>query len=287
MAFNRQKAKQAGYSDSEIEAYLAKKTQGPEQEATLPAALMRLLGGGGIADVAGTGFEVGRQARKALGQDVEQNPYFTGEQAQGFKENPVKEVGSSLLSDLLGALAVGAGVGGVATFGTKAGVAQLANQAAQKGREIPFESLKQKATESVGKLGNISQDVELRDTLNNLLAKITPGQNTLGETAFSSPNALQTRRQLLERYGTSIFDWLRGGPNLEQKVAGSVRSALTGLLHEAAPGTRIPDKLYSLYSKGGAFGGDLPSLAIKYGIGIPLVRKLLGPVGSAITKTIE
>lgn len=286
MAFNRQKAKQAGYSDAEIDAYLAKNKE-PEQEAALPASIMRLLGGGGMADVAGTGFEVGRQARKALGQeDVEQNPYFTGEQAEGFKENPIKEIGSSFLSDLLGALGLAAGVGGVATFGTKAGVANLANMAAQRGKNIPWDTVRERATQAVSKFGNPATDVELRDTLNTILARINPN-TTLGANEISSPMALQTRRQLLQRYGTNILDFLRGGPNLEQKVAGSTRQALSGLLHEAAPGTKIPDKLYSLYSKGGPFGGDIPSLVVKYGFGIPLIRKLLGPIGEAMIKSVD
>ena len=284
MAFNREAAKKAGYSDQEIDAYLAQKKV-PEQSTSLPASLMRMLGGGGMADIAGIAFEPGRQVRKAIGGTVEQNPYFTQSQAEGWSKNPVKEVGRSALKDILSAAILGTGVGGVSTLGTKAGTAYLTQKAVSAGKEIPWEKVRSRAQETVGKLGEIGQDVELRDTLNNLLAKIVPSKN-LGQTAMSATEILNTRRQLLERYGTSILDWLKGGPSLEQKVAGAVRGGLSELLHEAAPGTRLPDYLYSLYSKGGKFGGDIPTLAVKYGLGIPLLQQLLGPIGKALGRNL-
>lgn len=265
---------------------------GPQDNPLI--SLLRGLGGSGIADIAGVAQEPGRLARKATnsygtGVPVEENPFISGAQKEGFQKNPVQEVGVSGLRDLLSSLLVGGatmGGAGVAPYLTKQGVAGLSTKAAEKGQEVPWQKVVERATQAVTKFGNPNTDMELRDTLKSLLLRIKP-TDYLGQESISSPELLNTRRQMLAREGTGILNFLKGNGDLESKVSGAVRGGLSDLLHEAAPATKLPDTLYKLYSKGGPLGGDIPTLAIKYGLGIPLLRKLLGPLGGAIGKSLQ
>lgn len=61
----------------------------------------------------------------------------------------------------------------------------------------------------------------------------------------------------------------------QQKAANVLRTTMSNYLHEIAPQTTKGDKLYSLYSKGGRFGGSPAGLAAKY-VGAPLALGMLG-----------
>lgn len=74
------------------------------------------------------------------------------------------------------------------------------------------------------------------------------------------------RKQISGRQGSGIFQALTSGENIQGKVDSLVRNTIAKNLHEIAPKTKIPDALYSFYSKGGPlFKGDIPTKALKIG----------------------
>jgi hypothetical protein len=90
------------------------------------------------------------------------------------------------------------------------------------------------------------------------------GQNPLQQTPT---DLLAFKRNLLASYGKNIIQVSSdSGLNaLEQKIAGVVRGTVADNLHRVAPGTIMPDKLYSLYAKKGP-----QILSVLKSLGIPI-----------------
>mgnify|MGYP001603975295 FL=1 len=104
---------------------------------------------------------------------------------------------------------------------------------------------------------------------------------------MTSPEALGIRREIAQNYGPSIFDFFQGASQ-EKQAAKLVRNALSELLHEAAPKTRLPDFLYSKYATAKKYGlGDVPTSARNIGIGA-LATAVLGPfLGGILKRAIQ
>jgi hypothetical protein len=105
-----------------------------------------------------------------------------------------------------------------------------------------------------------------------------PIANAASDTLHMTPDQLlQLRRNLLNSYGKSILQGStdKGISALEQKIAGIVRGSVSKNLHNIAPETIRPDKLYSMYSKGGVWGGDVPHLLLKY-LAAPAIAGVIG-----------
>jgi len=177
------------------------------------------------------------------------------------------------------------GVGKALPWLTKKGVAGKAEQAAAKGTDISWEKLSSDIEKEVGK--KLGADLGVKKATSKVLSTARPA-SLATERMISSPATLDYRRQLLNRYSENILQGLARmlgggatGAGLESKVANVARGVTSQALHQAAPGTKIPDLLYRLYSSGGVLGGDVPALAAKYGIGLPILKRLMNNVGSA------
>lgn len=164
MAFDVQGALKAGYSQQEINQYLSSKGGGGASPTSIPSSmpssstvqpsqdvfkqaqqtgesgvanLMRTLGGGAFADTLGLARGASNAIKGAVGMKQEDNPFFTEQQKQGFKENPIKEILSSLGHDLAGSASL-AIPGGESILGRSAlgGIQGGLSAASQKGADI-------------------------------------------------------------------------------------------------------------------------------------------------------
>lgn len=287
MAFNRAAAKAAGYSDQEIEQYLAtKKSSAPEPSLLQKAGNM------------GYNFLL-KEPVDAVNTSVDRQMARPAPSSLSEALNPVNAAGSfyndvvspsiipaidtvSKIQMLRGLLNLGVSgakwAGRVAMNPTKEMVANATTQAAEKGSSVPFSDIQNQAEQRVFKrYGNIP---DVREALNKVLAPETSSgmESVPGSLDKSSSEILDMRRQIMNRIGSR--NWLQkmiGGAPLEDKVAGDVRSVLSQLLHEAAPGTIPYDKLYGTYSK----VGDVPQIAGRAALGAAAylgLPKIAGPL---------
>jgi hypothetical protein len=190
---------------------------------------------------------------------------------------------------------------GIARAGylTKKGVANLTEKAASKATEQGASAGWTDLVSSIekGVIDKLGDTPKVRRALGEILSSINPrklgavepqpGPNMpfyfnrpaagiVDEVGKSANELLTGRRQILARQGTGILKLFKG-TDINDKVSGIVRNELSKNLHKIAPETKLPDKLYSLYSKGGKLGGDVPHVAAKIAAGYVL-SKALGPI---------
>ncbi len=142
---------------------------------------------------------------------------------------------------------------GAANAATKA-----ASKATAEGANATWDDLQYDVRSQVEKqLGNTQ---EVRDAVNNLLSEKTPaalegqGANALTK---SPTDLLDWRRQITARGGGGgVLANLFKGTNIDSKVSSIARKVISSNLHDIAPGTQTPDKLYSFYK---TLGGDVPT----------------------------
>jgi hypothetical protein len=65
---------------------------------------------------------------------------------------------------------------------------------------------------------------------------------------------LKYRTQLQNTWGSRIFNYLKGGSDVDMKVAGVARSVISETLHDIAPKTLSPDRALAIYYKLGPLG---------------------------------
>ena len=203
------------------------------------------------------------------------NPFFTQAQKEGFKENPLGQVAGSAGTDigtaLLRMFAILTGA-----YGSKSGLANTTTNTAQRSE----------ATAAPETLANTAQDAAasryggqgVPAAMKQLLLDrgyLSPqgGLNTPPDLDMSQ--VLQGRRQLQTLLPNAIQSWFQA-PTDQQRAVRVLQSVLSDTVHQGAPATKLPDALYSLFSK---VGGDLPSLVLK-ALGIGGIAKLLG-IGGA------
>lgn len=68
---------------------------------------------------------------------------------------------------------------------------------------------------------------------------------------ISPKQALETRQKLLREYGSKIIDGPRNSLTDKEQAASILYKAISEELHNAAHGTKIPDKLLEFYEKQG------------------------------------
>lgn len=145
---------------------------------------------------------------------------------------------------------------------TKGGGARKATEAAgyatDEGLEEPLTKLQRKSTERV--LDKFGDTPAVRDSLSKVLTPEDTGQLDTRPLMKNPSQILDWRRQITNREGGNIFQNVFKGSDLDQKVAREVRDTLAEQLHKMAPGTILPDQVYSLYSK---LGGDIPRLLLE------------------------
>lgn len=222
-----------------------------------------------------------------LGQSISNAAASTGELARRTIGNP-----NLWLEDTLNALAFRGAKGAApiiasdAKLGANAlryptknalanATTNIADQATQTGAKGTWEELNKQFTQNVMKkygMSSGSLPPAISDALNQIRATFTPaGIESIPSTLEHTPTQLlSNRRNILNAYGggpSKIAQLISGvSASPEQKVASVMRGTLSDYLHELAPKTQALDKLYTLYSKGGKWGGSPVDLLKKYGI---------------------
>lgn len=150
---------------------------------------------------------------------------------------------------------------------TKKGAAELSSKAAKEasaqGAGVPWDDVAKKITDEA--IETFGDTKEVRDSVQKLLASRTPpGIESMPETLLQTPDdLLRWRRQISARQGKGFLERALKGNDLDDKVENIARRTVSNEVHRLAPGTRTPDKAYSLYSKGGKFGGDVPTWLLR------------------------
>jgi len=146
---------------------------------------------------------------------------------------------------------IGGGVAGKAT--------QAAAKATEAGKSTPWNTVTGKITGAVEK--KLGKPKEVTTALRTLIEEKTPAQ--FAEKATMNPTELlDWRRQIQARGGKTFLQRAFQGSNVPEKVESIARSEISKLVHQYAPGTKIPDLLYRLYS--GPLGSPIPA-ALKIG----------------------
>lgn len=102
-------------------------------------------------------------------------------------------------------------------------------------------------SKTTDKLGN---NKEIEDALTKLIQEKIPDATKFSQPALTPDELLKWRRQISARgAGNGVLANLFKGSNIEDKVNSVGRSAISGYLHDIAPKTKTPDKVYSIYKK--------------------------------------
>ncbi len=328
------KAKEAGYSDEEINSFLQKKggkndLSGYKATTRDVSNLFKSIGLGAVPTILGAGYEgirAGKQAITGKNQYVDErgnpveNPFLSYMEMGKIKEKPVEQVArqtaglasygipfggniprmalqgagrfvalkasqpDTTLEDILKAGATGAvtepAVGSLLKalpFLTKKGVAGKAQEAVTKateeGKSLTYDQLSDKIRNAVKE--KLGYPTEVRDAVNSLISEKAPASIEPGAGPFTPQNMLDWRRQILARQGSGIFKFLQKGGDIQGKVDSIARNVISENLHKLAPEAKIPDYLYSLYSKGGPLiRGDVPTKLLKIGAAATVGRQL-------------
>lgn len=96
-------------------------------------------------------------------------------------------------------------------------------------------------------------------------------QDIINPAEQSSTDLLTTRRDIDNSLPQNFFQKMQRAGSADDRVAGIARRVVSQNLHELAPGTVTPDKLYSFYKK----FGDIPTWAQRLG-GSFVTDKLFG-----------
>lgn len=261
MAFDRAGALAAGYSNEKIDRYIQEnnisEVDQPEPNILEKASnflfpditstvsnvgtdlATQMVTGKGktqpAKDIMGSGF--GPLLQYALGvvaPDMQSESFKTVEPA-------AREVSTMyLLNELLPWLSKSKVRGGVSGKETAA-----AAKATEEGVSVPFQDIQSKTMQNVQK--KLGWTPEVKKTFTTLMKEKRP--SALGEASLNPTEILDWRRQIATRGGKNYFQRLFTGSSVPEKVEGVVRSDLSSILHETVPATRLPDILYTLYSK--------------------------------------
>jgi len=251
MAFNREAAKQAGYSDQEIDAYLASKTtsSGQVQEGT--DFMSRLSGFAPLANtltmggVEGVKESVGKQQRRFQQPQSLTDVLNPVKQAQNFGEDVIQPIA-------LPALKI-AGVYKMLPWLfknvlTRGGIARLTEKTAKvltkKGTNLPMEGVKYNIREAVTKKFGETEEVIkpleelISETSQKVGSKINPSQ------------LLDWRKQVGARLGSKNYlQRIFQGTDIGEKVAGTARSTISKEIQKISPAIKTLDKVYGTQSK--------------------------------------
>jgi hypothetical protein len=237
MAFNREAAKQAGYTDEEIDSYLKSKSD---------ESLGRYLKPQIIPFVQNV-LNIPQAVKQAVKETKQKGPLAApSPELRQLAGGTMTDTGNRFLNSLLDALKVtqtstraGAEVGSAATlvralipYLTYGGINRLAEQRSSQGPDVGTgKDILNTLTENLStgeKMGNIPSEVQptILDMLKNRMAG---GFNALQN--YSTGDLYQTAKNI----GTGEpggYDW--------SQPAGQIRSALTDLVKLNAPDTRFP-----------------------------------------------
>lgn len=157
---------------------------------------------------------------------------------------------------------------------TKGGVLKKTQEGISKsveaGKGSPFDEMmwssdKGSAREVVkNKLG---WGKEVEEAFNKTVNEKIPATLEKGGGIINAKELDLWRKQISRRQGSGIYNSYNSGASIQDKVDATIRDVIAKKLHKIAPETKIPDKLYSLYKKGGPlFSGDIPTKAVKLGV---------------------
>lgn len=207
-------------------------------------------------------------------------------QATGLMKLLPKQTGLPFVANQLeaGGQLLGAGLKHL----TKGSAAKATERAADKATQQGAVTLLREFNKVPGLFDQIEEAVAKRygkgkdvtNVVGKLLKEQLPADMNIS-SAMTPTQQLAWRRQLLNKYGTSIIEKLLKGTSIEEKVAGTVRGTVSKSFHKAVPETVPLDKLMTFYSS--KFGGDLPTLIKKYGW-IPFAK---GAVQNYLTNPIR
>ena len=303
MPLNIQAAKSAGWSQAEIDAYMTRKqASAPEssgqswstQGNDMTSLMMKAMGAvtPGLKQTVEGIFEKA-PTHKMDAKDVAYSA--TGplpQYALGLAEKMGVKGAKNLQSDMFQTIQPGAEelskiyltgkiLAKIAPWLTKKGLANKTTSAASKGNDIPFNDIASGFKQTTGK--KLGSTPEITKTMNTLLREKVP-LTLNNETPFlGSSDVLDWRRQILNRGGKGFLQRLFTGESVPEKVEGLLRSELSSKLHQYAPATRVPDTLYSLYSKYGTPGQNV----LRGAAGLSLYKLFPSILKSAIGTAAE
>ncbi len=165
--------------------------------------------------------------------------------------------------------------------GGKQDAAQAIQQAAEKGADIPWESITSDAKNAASKYSP-----KVQQALNSLLYEQEPTAqgvegDVLANQKLTSQQALNMRQSMSNRLSKNVFGQLNiPATDEEQQAANILRRSVSSNLKQNAPGISDADALYSFYSK---LHGDAPTWATRL-VGYEVAKRMgqslpfLGPL---------
>ena len=306
MAFNREAAKQAGYTDQEIDSYLAGKQKSPGFQLSdlLPigGSLLGGFGGSLIAPGAGTlaGFAAGGAGGEALRQKVQGKKFSPGrivtEGALGLIGGPLGKglgLGARLLGKGAFRFGLGPGGGQAVELGIKAGgKKEVKEQLFREGGGIIPKLQEQLSSLLEGKVGPNLQNLKTLIQTQAANPRVTGIQGTgeAEELARNTISKLIDYTGLLNpaethKVALSALDVLKGALQTTAKptfqsptatkvtpeLAGRLSGIIRGLIETSSGQPKQVAKLNELMAAGGQIGENIsrPVSAFKQ-LGIPI-----------------
>jgi len=270
---------------------------GGELISSLPKLLEQAMKVGNVMSPAGNKSNILNDARE-LGDTGMQGSAQTVSDVASFASDPKKFAYERPVDTAMYA----AGAAGLAPkvlkegnyvrkLATKKGAAKLAEEGAAKadarGAGIEFNDLSKLIKDETFK--QLGETVEVKRSVEKLLSQLTPAHvdnpspGMYNEPSkISATTLLEKRRQAAARGGGNFLQKIFSKDNIDDKVDVIGRRKLSETLHDVAPETKTPDKAYSLYSKGGKLGGDIPTQLKR----IALTAILTQTVGKAIAPSL-
>lgn len=235
--------------------------------------------------------EIGESSKNITGSfspDVDQNPLWrglkTGSEIAATAELPqivssvVKGVPSvikgagKILTKPAGAVksviqyplkgSAGKAVGKLAEEATEEGAKIGWDKPLEEGGEVLVDEIKKRVFEK------FPATREIRDAFGKLISSLTPTPETeivgqvgqaknlpmIKNISLNPTELLKYRTQLQNSWGSRIFNYMKGGSDVDMKVAGIARNVISETLHGIAPKTLSPDKALAIYHKLGPLG---------------------------------
>ena len=293
MAFNREKAKKAGYSNQEIDAYLASKQ--PQPQKTLPGFIGNV--GRNIGDIAGGLGNIAQTTGQAfLPTNVLFNPQQAGEAQQkllqttaGIPGQLLSEVGQAISNpmeyayqnpiDILLALFPGLKFGGAAakTAGRYVRTGKKIEEAAGRIPSVPSSMLEERFgtfTSPKEELYRGLAPAQGQIDLKNQLVREIVTQGRTGGGAISEPTGLDI---LGYRKGARAVGKVEKGKlaTPEQRLFQRMGSEYSKVIQELSPELKALDKVFSQKAKAGSLVKKLFPFGVGGVIGYYLLNRLL------------